>query len=295
MGYYDPFVNSRDLGITDADEWGVFSQLKMKYLNLSDPWILQKESNLNGFPLTFTVFERYPTMVADVPPAFGRSYIAAGMHETGYGGIDGLILGNLAKYLNFTTIIMNPNSVDNYGDKKMNGSFTGTLGDILYGDADAAFNSRFLISYASTNIEYLWPTLGDKVCVVAPAARRIPQWKSIFKCFDFWFWFAFITVTVVTSVSYVTVDYFLKRLQRKRVRKTIFYRDFRQYVVEERYNVESMHMVIFRVLIGMTTHMPKRMTARLIIAACLMANVIIIGSFEVSRDPSGRGAEGALH
>lgn len=282
VGYYDPFVNALDLGITDTDEWGVYSKLPAKYLDLSDPWILQKEHNLNGFPLTFTVFERYPTMVSKVPPSFESSYIAGGMRETGYGGSDGLILGNLAKFLNFTPIIMNPTTDDTYGDEASNGSFTGTLGDILYGDADAAFNSRFLLNYDSLDIEYLMPTLGDKVCVVAPAARRIPQWKSIFKCFDFYFWLAFVCVTFTASASYVMLEYFLQRWQRALLRETMFYRDFKKYVVEESYNMEKMHMEVMKVLIGMTTQMPVRMMERLIIGSCLLANVIISGSFEVS-------------
>lgn len=281
MGYYDPFVNSRELGITDTDEWGIFSQLRTKHLDLSDPWILQKEHNLNGFPLTFTVFERYPTMVAKVPPAFASSYIASGMRITGYGGSDGLILANLAMYLNFTPIIMNPHTNDTYGDEASNGTFTGTLGDILYGDADVAFNSRFLLNYGSLNIEYLLPTLGDKVCVVAPAALRIPQWKSVFRCFDFSFWLAFVTVTVVTSASYVTLDIFLNRWQRDRIRATIFYREFKNYVVEEKCAMQKLHLVVMKVIIGMNTYMPTRMSMRLIIGTCLMANIIISGSFEV--------------
>lgn len=222
-------------------------------------------------------------MVSEVPPAFASSYIASGMRITGYGGSDGLILANLATHLNFTPIIINTAN-DTYGEEGPNGSFTGSLGDILYGDADVAFNSRFLLSYDGSyynNIEYLLPTLGDKVCVVAPAALRIPQWKSVFTCFDFYFWLAFITVTVVTSASYVALDYFLDRRQRNRIRQTIFYREFKNYVVEEKFNVGKMHTVVMKVMIGMNACMPTRLSKRLVIGTCLMANIIISGSFEV--------------
>lgn len=90
--------------------------------------ILRKFNNLNGYPLKVSIFRRYPTCIIsdDLPKSFLNSYISNEMtNANGYSGFDGLVLGNLAKYLNFTAITKIPEKNLEFGYKLENGTFVG--------------------------------------------------------------------------------------------------------------------------------------------------------------------------
>lgn len=92
IGYFDPFVNVAYLNNSKFDEWGMFRCFPISFLmDFKDNWILRKDVSLNKFPLTFTVFERYPTMVATLPEFFQKTHYSHGMNHSGYGGIDGFL------------------------------------------------------------------------------------------------------------------------------------------------------------------------------------------------------------
>lgn len=283
IGYYDPFVNAHRLGITNVNEWGVFNYLPVDQFNFNETWLLQKEYRMNQFPLTFSIFDRYPSMITDYSRNF--NYTGASQKVTkkiGYGGVDGLILGNLAEILDFKAVLISPKDTDHYGHKAPNGSYTGSLGDILYGRADAAFNSRFLIKYDSLDIEFLLPTLGDRVCVVAPSAAQIPQWLAVLRCFDTFFWFALLFTVIVATGAYIWINYYDEMHERNAVHQTVLYTDFRKFVVEKSFSIRCICMKILQVIIGMTTHLPFTHKQRLVIGACFLANRIISGHFEVT-------------
>lgn len=88
-------------------------------------WVLSVGDNFRGYPFNIGLFVRYPTLVpiVDLPPIFLQSYYASGLkYSSGYGGLDGMLVGNLAKSLNF-----NSNTIhsDRYGDKLANNTFSG--------------------------------------------------------------------------------------------------------------------------------------------------------------------------
>lgn len=244
-----------------------------------DNWLIQKDYSLNGFPLTVSIFNRYPTMVPEIPETFAMTQYARGMKYSGFGGIDGFLLGNLAEYINFTIQIIQPDN-STYGFKT-NGQFTGTIADVLYGRADIAFNSRFLIHYGTDDIEYLVPILGDKMCVIMPATKKRPQWKAIFKCFDVYFWFTFFLITAVSSIIFCVLKYFQEKQQRRVIRDSLFYKDYKNVVIEEKITVKSIFYATWQVMIGMNAILPIGTVERLLIGSCLVANIIISGSFEV--------------
>lgn len=88
---------------------------------------LKQFDNLNDFPLKISLFRRYPTclMTDELPPIFRTSYF---MKETwrssGYGGVDGITLANMAKALNFSAEIVTPDGID-FGYRMQNGTFAG--------------------------------------------------------------------------------------------------------------------------------------------------------------------------
>lgn len=256
--------------------------MPIKSYDFNDNWLVQKEYLMNYFPLTFTIFERYPTMVKDLPKYFAEEYYNKAMKTSGYGGIDGLLLANLAEHMKFTIVIIEPGSEETYGHKLNNGTFIGSLGDVLYGYADAAFNGRFLLLYGTTDIEYMLPVLGDQVCVVAPAAEKVPQWKEIFLCFDLSVWISLIIITLVTSLVFIFVKLWQDKHQMNIIRESMFYSDYKRLVVEEKSKYYLMFWTTWKVMLGVSTQMPNLNFERFLIGSCLLANVIVIGSFEVA-------------
>lgn len=271
--YYDPYVNVAELKVPNAYEWGLFRCFPISLIDLMDDWILRKESALNNYPLSVTIFERYPTMVQKqgIPPVFLKTHYAEAIeHSKGYGGFDGFILANLAKVLQFEVVLIK--SAESYGLKTQNDTFTGTLGDVLYHRADISFNARFLIEYGTPDIEFLFPVIGDKVCVIAPSADRIPQWSAIFKCFDVYVWSSFVLVTCLCGAFW----FILKRSARYK-RWNHRHLD----IVVEILNFKEIFVSIWMIMLGANATMPVKSMERLFIGACLITNVIIAGTFQV--------------
>lgn len=249
-------------------------------MNYADNWLIQKDYSFNGFPLTVSIFDRYPTMVPEIPETFAQTQYARGMKYSGYGGIDGFLLGNLAEWMNFTVNIIQPIDNSTYGFK-INGQFTGSIADILYGRADIAFNSRFLINYDTHDIEYMVPILGDKVCVIMPSSSKRPQWKAIFMCFDVYFWFTFFLITAASSVIFSILKFYQDKQERSKIRDSLLYKEYKNIVVEDKITVKNIFYATWRVMIGMNAVLPIGTVERILIGSCLVANIIISGSFEV--------------
>lgn len=282
FGYYDPFVNVGQFNLSNVDEWGIFHCMPISSMDFNDNWLVQKEYSLNNFPLVFTIFERYPTMVKNLPPYFADTFYNGGMKFSGYGGIDGLLLGNLAQELQFEVETIEPSDDKTYGHKKKTGTFTGTIADILYGDADAAFNGRFFLEYGTRKIEFLLPVLGDKVCIIAPGAEKIPQWIAIFKCFDVYFWCTFAIITLLSSLCFFVLKVWQEKHEMAIIRQSLLYQEFKQHVVEDEGNFKDIFFITWKVMVGITANMPFGSMERLFIGSCLLANLIISGTFEVN-------------
>lgn len=271
------------MNVTDSafDEWGIYQCFPIKLIDYNDNWFIQKAYNLNKFPLNISIFERYPTMVRKLPKYFAETQYARSMnHSGGYGGIDGFLLGNIAQLMNFTANIIHPADNLTYGIKR-NRQIGGSTGDVLYGRADIAFNSRFLMNYGTNDIEFMVPILGDKVCVIMPSFRKAPQWKAIFNCFDLYFWATFFVITAGSSIVFSMLKYFLEKQERKILRDSFLYKDFKNVVVEDKINVKNICIATWKVMIGMNAILPSGSVERLLIGSCLLANIIISGSFEV--------------
>lgn len=282
VGIFDPFSNTRQMNISDpnVDEWGAFRRFDIKYLDYSDNWLLQKAYSLNKYPLWVTLFERFPTMVSTIPKYFAETAAAQGMKKSGYGGIDGFLLGNYANDMDFTIKILYPEGNQTYG-YRVNNTFIGTLGDVVYGRADIAFNGRFYLNYGTDEIRYVSPIIDDSVCVVIPAAERSPQWKAIFKCFDNYFWFILFFMTAFTSIIYTLIDYYQEKFEMAILRENMLYKDYKHFVVEKEVCVKNVFSLIWKVIFGMNAKMPIKTVERLLISSCLLANIIIVGSLGV--------------
>lgn len=266
---------------TSVDEWGIYRRLKLKYLDETDSWLLQKAYYWNQYPITVTVFERYPTMISHIPEHFASTKYADGMKKSGYGGIDGILLGNFANDIDFSIKIIHPKNTESYGSYE-NSSFTGTLGDLMYGRAQISFNSRFFLYYGTKDIRYMFPTIGDKVCVIAPTAQKPPKWKAIFKCFDKFVWFSFIFMTAFTSIIYSLVKFYREKNEMRILRESMFYKDFKNIIIEKEIQMQNASEVVCKTIFGMITKLPDGTVERFLIGSCLLFNIVIAGSLSVN-------------
>lgn len=284
VGLFDPFANIERLNVTESgyDQWGIYRCLPIKYLGFADSWLVQKEYSMNGCPITVTLFERYPTMFKQVPKYFAATEMAQVIKRSGYGGYDGLVLGNLARIMDFTVNAIQPRDDKTYGFKE-NGTFTGTLRDIVEKRAEIAPNARFLVSYETMDIRFMVPILCDQVCVIIPAAKHTPKWQAIIRCFDRSFWITSFAITLITSLIYTMVKFYHEKCEMHRRRQTFFYKDFKNLIVEDDITIANVHThMVWSVMFGRTTILPRRTIERLIIGSCMIANVIIAGSLESS-------------
>lgn len=266
---------------------------------------MRKEWSLNNFPFTATIFSRYPTMLLKraLPETFLQTHYARGAdYSNGFGGFDGFVMGNLAKALNFQLEIIKRLPQDTYGSVLPNNTFTGTLGDVLYGKAEASFNARFLLDYGTAQIEFMFPVLGDKMCVIAPAAQKIPQWTAIFKCFSVNVWITFAAVTCLCGGFWFLLKKCKFHGELQEAVQPIPKKNWTAF--DERHHpldTDSKHehdidrgvfvrhllkihevlVPIWMVMLGATTIMPERTMERIFISSCLLAHVIILGTFEV--------------
>lgn len=280
---YDPYASIRLLNVTEPgyDEYGVYRCLPIGYLGLTDSWLVQKEYTMNGAPINVTLFERYPTMVTQVPKYFATTEMAKAIKRSGYGGYDGLVLGNLARQMNFTVNAIRPTDNKTYGFNE-NETFTGTLGDIVDKRADIAANARFLVSYDTLDIRFMVPILCDQLCVIIQAAKTTPKWQAISRCFDRSFWITSFLITLLTSLIYAMVKFYHEKHEMSRIRQTFFYKDFKNVIVEDEITWRNVHTLVWSVMFGRITMLPRRTIERLIIGSCMIANVIIAGSLESS-------------
>lgn len=124
IGTYEPYK----IYLKDGTyKWGEPLWMTIDEINTHGSNVFRKLENMNQYPLRISIFERYPTALhyENIPKIFLRSYFMNTVEESkGFGGLDGIVLGNIAKSLNFTVIPITP-QVHDFGYKMKNGTFVG--------------------------------------------------------------------------------------------------------------------------------------------------------------------------
>lgn len=126
VGTYFPYNRADE---TNSPVWGEFKWMNLTDMNFRDNSLFRKFENLNEYRLKVSMFPRYPTALVpeEIPDVFLSSYFMKILDESGgYGGIDGLLLGNMARALNFSAVVVAPNGSD-FGYRLNTGKFIGIL------------------------------------------------------------------------------------------------------------------------------------------------------------------------
>lgn len=264
IGSYDPFSP-----LTEPNDWGAMRWTTLHHINTTaDTRIVSEPHNLGGYPLRISVFRRYPTLIAidELPRTFVHSYMATSMRKyaSGYGGFDAMIIGNLVHRINATMV---PVVSASYGVRQANGSFSGSLGDVLEQRVDVSVNGRFVDDYDTTDLDFVLPVFSDRFCVVCPAASMIPSWSAIFRCYSAEIW------SILCAVNLVCIGlWWLLRRWGRRLRG------------EHRRAADGVVVIAFDVFWIMTaapTKMPAITMERILIGGYLLVNLIMVGTFQV--------------
>jgi hypothetical protein len=173
---YDPFI----------PKYGSTGRGKMYVLNGSLHEVLSRISfpahklrKLHSYPLQVTMFPRFPTALPTMQCHPDDINCAVT-----YTGTDAFVLYSLASYLNFTPVIRQPSDGQEYGYATKNGTFMGSIGDIVYERTDISMNGIFIKPYGSDKILFTHNAYSDQVCIIVPKAKRMPKWLTVFGPLD---------------------------------------------------------------------------------------------------------------
>lgn len=159
----------------------------------------QRLRDLHGYALRVTMFPAYPY----APPLAGGP-----VDWHAFGGVDGNVLDVMAQHMNFKPAIRRPKEDIKFGFRTKEGTFVGSIGDIVYGRSDIAFNSHFIKDYDDAPIQFVIPpVVYDGLVILVPKSQLIPGWMDLFECFS-WADLLFLLTFYVTTVAFGT---FIKR------------------------------------------------------------------------------------
>ncbi|XP_076284110.1 uncharacterized protein LOC143210803 [Lasioglossum baleicum] len=199
---YNPFA-----GI-NVTAWGKLESIrprsKMHLLHLLSTMTYRRTINFNGYRFNVSMFDQ----VHEANKVRGKiepNSIYA--YSGGYNGTSGVLMGVLARKLNFQVNVVEPNTEERYGHQMKNGTFTGAIGDLIYHKVVASFAFFFVKTYiADMSLIDFTTTIGfDRVCVIAPKAGKIPKGFRIYHIFDpsVWLWLLLSHILVAVIWNYI--------------------------------------------------------------------------------------------
>lgn len=109
------------------NRWGMYKRWSVNNFTAHTKAFLGKFSNLHDFPLKVSLFPRYPTCIKanELPEVFRRMYLMTeSWRSMDFGGVDGLMVQNMAKIMNFSADVIVPVGID-FGYRSPNGTFFG--------------------------------------------------------------------------------------------------------------------------------------------------------------------------
>jgi hypothetical protein len=179
--------------------WGIVNVYKLRSINGLE--ILNCLEDLEKYPIRVKIFSRLPTALSEIPKNMQDNRIHTDLYKySGFGGVDGNVLGELAKQMNFSVLTVYKQQ-RNFGKILKPGRITGSLGYIVYDLIDLVANGMFVTDQKTGNFEFTNVYFYDEICVVAPKAERIPHWLAVFKCFHWQTWI-FLTCTCLVSLLF---------------------------------------------------------------------------------------------
>jgi hypothetical protein len=191
---YRPFVKTDNL-------WGLTEYYHLQDVTSNFRVITNPLTDLNGFSLKISIFEKFPTSIKNLPRMLLSNPIYKNLTwSRGFGGVDGLMLGVLAEHLNFDVVPVAGKNKNNQGIAFPNGTTTGSLHDVIYRKVVYDATSRGVHNY-STLIEFTTPYSTAELCIVVPKALKLSNWAILINSFDQASWI-FIILSIIASAIF---------------------------------------------------------------------------------------------
>lgn len=214
--------------------------------------------DLHGYPIGVTIFTAYPYAV----PVHSKQ-----TDRRSYGGVDGNSLNAVAQFMNFKPIIHRPKDKVKFGYRTEEGTYIGSIGDIVYGKSDIAFNCHYIRDYDYAEIQFLVPpVIYDAIIILVPKSQLIPRWMDIFECFsltELFFLLGFYMISVCFSI-------FIKR----HLGTTI-----------NIYETVRIALCILKMFLTIPIVETKKLTSfseRIFVSSCLLVGVLIVTAIQVT-------------
>lgn len=154
--------------------------------------IVHGVDNLHGSVVNIVLFPLLPyTMMSD-----GR-YV---------GGMDFLLVETLQEFMNFTLVLFEPSDGKTYGVIGKNVS--GSMRDIVLGNADIAFNGHFVMDYNNDDILLTRSLNMDKMCFIVPIPSYKTHYAVVIHIFSTSVWCMIVIMYFSIIICYHTIEKF---------------------------------------------------------------------------------------
>lgn len=239
---YEPFESKEKLKVYESNA--------RKNRNYFEPI-----KNFQKHAIKVSMFYRVPTAIQGAPKSLKDNRIYRNLHKLGgYSGVDGMILMELCRKLNFKPVVVMPDTAPYHGVIYKNGTVTGALSLLLARKVALAADQSFIKNYGTDDIEFTTYIDGDIVCIVVPKSQPIPHWMMIFNCFTLSSW-ACILVTIIMLILLGTLI-----LSRKSKRKP--------------------WLDMFAILLSVPTKLLAMNARRIYLLSCLIFSFIFYNTFQ---------------
>lgn len=151
------------------------------------------------YPLITSIYRRFPTSITDCDAIKNYLTFKGGLSD-GYCGLDGLIMADIVEYFGFNITKRRYYGSTTYGYVDRNGHVTGSLGNVVRGEVDISFNSRFLAMYGVSGFNFLYYISSDSLCAIIKRSDEIPLWLFPYDVYSFIMWSILLTTLVIVGI-----------------------------------------------------------------------------------------------
>ncbi|XP_043255162.1 uncharacterized protein LOC122398958 [Colletes gigas] len=254
---YNPFA------VINETAWGkleaVNATSKRHMLHLLSTLTYRRTLNFNRYKFNVSIFDQIQEaskIQGKVDPNSIYSY------SGGYNGTSGILLGVIAKKLNFTINVVEPKTEERYGHLMKNGTISGALGDVVYRRVVASFATFFVKKYVNdmSGVEFTTTVGFDKICVVTPKAATIPKGFRIYYIFESSLWLCMLLSHIIVCLAWYYVQVFTPRRAKKA-------------------DIKSTAFHMFLASAGCPIPLPNSSAERRLLAGVFFSSVTLIGIF----------------
>jgi hypothetical protein len=244
---FRPFIKTDNMwGLT---EYYHFQEVVANFRVITNPL-----KNFNRFPLSISVFEMFPVATKRVPKLLRHNPIYNNLTWShGFAGVDGIMLGTIAEYLNFDIVPFGTTTKENFGYLLPNGTSIGSLHDVIHRKVVVSANSRYVANYSS-KVEFTIPYISSEICAVVPKALKLPNWAILLTCFDLPSW-----ICIILSVTASALFWYQMAPSK----------DFIQQAWE-----------IFSFLVGIPTRIVPVLHHIFFLVGCMVFSIVILGTIQ---------------